>query len=202
MAIGGAGIGWDENVPSDQESAALGDDRIRSVKTSVRIGLAAEHVWSSSGGTAGAHLPGSAVAHWGLQSAVSSGDTNGRLMLTSDTSRLYSVAAAGKNYLGGARVISADSFPGPTPQTHAWVEQFGTVITPSAGSSVVTFANSGYSGQPYLFVTSVQTLVAASSIIPIVVEQGATTFIAGAVSAGAYIAGQQLHWRSLGTRSV
>ncbi len=35
MPIGGSNVGWDNTTPADTESAGLGDDRIRSLKTSI-----------------------------------------------------------------------------------------------------------------------------------------------------------------------
>lgn len=96
MPLGGVPIGWDEATPAGSESVGLGDDRIRSLKTSGRQGLDSEHYWESSSSTAGGHRPGSGRAFWGTQSQVSSsGDSYsaGRLMVTSNTSRLFSVAS-------------------------------------------------------------------------------------------------------------
>ena len=90
MPIGGANIGtWDEGIPDANEAVGLGDDRIRSTKSTVRTALDSEHIWPSSGGTVGQHRLGSARAFYGTQSQVSASDTsdvaNGRIMVTSDT---------------------------------------------------------------------------------------------------------------------
>src|SRR2546430_4044287 len=117
-------IGWDESLPSDSENAGLGDDRIRSLKTSLRIGLDGEHVWPSGGGNVGVHRLGSARAFYAVQSLVSSTGTDGRLMVASDTSRLFHVGSAGTMLLGGAAVLSVGSAP-PGGQTFYWAAEFG-----------------------------------------------------------------------------
>src|SRR5439155_682045 len=99
-------ISWDETLPSDSENAGLGDDRIRSLKSSVRVGLDGEHVWPSGGGDAGVHRLGSGRPFYGPQSLVSSSGTDGRLMVTSDTSRLFHVGSAGTMFLGSQGVLS------------------------------------------------------------------------------------------------
>src|SRR2546430_4570823 len=104
-------IGWDESLPSDSENAGLGDDRIRSLKTSLRIGLDGEHVWPSGGGDVGVHRLGSAPAFYGVQNLVSSTGADGRLMGSSDTSRVFYVRAARGPFLGGAPVLSVGSPP-------------------------------------------------------------------------------------------
>lgn len=146
-------ISWNEGSPADSDSAGLGDDQIRSLKTSIRVGLDSEHVWPSSGGDAGVHRLGSARANVGVQSLVSSSGTDGRLYETSDTSRLFHVGSGGTSYIGGATVISAGSFPGSQPQRHVWVEEFGEGLTAS-GSTIITIPNSGYSGRPFIQVTA------------------------------------------------
>lgn len=50
MPIGGSNIGWDAGQPADTENAGLGDDRIRSLKTSVQEALDNEHNFPSGGG--------------------------------------------------------------------------------------------------------------------------------------------------------
>lgn len=158
-------IGWDENSPPESASAGLGDDNIRSLKTSVRAGLDGEHVWPSAGGDAGVHRLGSARAYVGTQSQVSSAGTDGRLMWASDTSQLYHVGSGGTSLVGGSRVMSVGTTAGFTyPQRHQWVEEFGIVHMPAAsGTSVsVTFPNSGYSGIPYVWLTQNETSSAAA----------------------------------------
>ena len=102
MALGGANVGWNEGVPSSLSAAGLGEADIRSVKTAVRNALDSEHVFGSSGGAGtGAHRKGSAVAFYGTASALSSTDTNGRVMVTSDTSRLFHAGSDNTIFLGG-----------------------------------------------------------------------------------------------------
>src|SRR2546426_7884040 len=118
-----ANLLWAEGAPADVDSAGVGAAEIRSLKTSIRNGMAEEHIWpSASGGNFGVHLLGSARPYYGAQSLVSSTGTDGRLMVTSDTSRLFHVGSAGTMFLGGQTTISATSVPG---QRFYWATEFG-----------------------------------------------------------------------------
>ena len=201
MPIGGETVNWNEGEPADTESAGLGDDRIRSMKTSVRAGLDSEHNWPSGGGAnTGYHRYGSARAYVGAQSAVSSSGTDGRLMLTSDTSRFFGVGSAGTSFIGGAHVISAGSYPGTVPQRSIWVEEFGEGKTAS-GTTIVTIPNSGYSGQPYVFLTAYNTttnihMMTLSSVAAtqFTVKSSATDLVGNSTTS--------FFWRSIGTRAL
>lgn len=193
-------IGWDEATPSDGEAVGLGDDRVRSLKTSLRQGLDGEHVWPSAGGDSGVHRLGSARAYYGLQSTVSSSGTDGRLMQTSDTSRLFHVGSGGTSYLGGARGISAGSFPGSTPQRHHWVEEFGIGYNGSNASVLITIPNSGYSGAPYVQLTQTHPDVTGGICTLMASNVGATSFIVSAVQNSVYASTVSFFWRSIGTR--
>ena len=152
--MNGQSIGWDESSPQETEVLGLGNDRIMSVKTSARIALDDEHAWPSAGGLSGYHRFGSARPYFGTQSRVSSSGTDGRVMLTSDTSRLFGVGSGGTVLLGGGAVMSVDSWPtGANPQRHHFVESFGTSITAGGGNVRVTFPNSGFSAIPVVTAT-------------------------------------------------
>lgn len=201
-----ANIGWDESTPADTESAGLGDDRIRSLKTSLRQGLAAEHTWPSAGGDSGIHLLGSARAFFGTQSTVSSSGTDGRLMQTSDSSQMFHVGSGGTSLIGGPNVISLGTFPGTAPQRAQWVEEVGLVHMPSGSgiTALVTFPNSGFSGVPYVWLTQnetdpVGTITGGGPLYATSLTK--TSFIAfgGTVLGGS---GFTVAWRSLGTRTL
>lgn len=204
MPIGGAdGIGFDEAVPSDGEAAGLGDDRIRSLKTSLRQGIGSEHNWPSAGGNAvGYHLYGSARPYYGLQSAVSSSGTDGRLFMASDSSRLFGVGSGGTTYLGGPAVISAGSFPGSLPQRAIWQEEWGIGATGSGASLTITVPNSGFSGAPYVQVSQVAPTVDGGLVNLLVSNVGATSFIVTAAQGAVYSSGITFFWRSVGTRTL
>lgn len=135
-------IQWDETKPAGQDSVGLGDDEIRSLKTALRSGLGAEHAWPSTGGDAGVHLLGSARAFIGTQSQVSSTGTDGRLMVTSDSSRLFHVGSAGTMFLGGHTGLQVNV---GLDQRSIWDSDL--TIGVSGG---ITFPNSGYSGIPFV----------------------------------------------------
>lgn len=195
-----AQIGWNESNPADTESAGLGDDRIRSLTTSIRQGLDTEHVWPSAGGDAGAHRLGSSRPYYGPQSAVSSSGTDGKTMVTSDTSQFFHVGSGGTSLVGGPTVLSLGTFPGSLPQRAQWVEEIG-LATVSNGTTMVavTIPNSGFSGRPLIFLTQNEVIgtsqygTGAWNITPtsfsITLDRAAASNVTVA-------------WRSLGTRTL
>ena len=91
--MSGITIGWNNNKPANADLFGTLDDNIRSTKSNLQGALDAEHVWSSVSQLAGHHRAGSARVFYGAKSAVSSSDTDGRMMATSATSRLYYVGS-------------------------------------------------------------------------------------------------------------
>ena len=160
MALGGFNAGtWDATIPAGGESVGLGDDRLRSVKTTLQQALDSEHVWPSGGGIVGQHRAGSARAFYGLQSQLSSSSASvvadGSMMVTSDTTRLFSTGAFGVAMLGaGPKALSLDTTAGMTfaPQNVRWAMEVGVVASPSSVHTV-TFPSSGFSGIPFLQVS-------------------------------------------------
>ena len=196
-------INWNESQPANTDSAGQGDDEIRSLKTALRTGLDSEHNWPSGGGAdTGYHRFGAARTYYGAQSLVSSSGTDGRLMMTSDTSRLFHVGSGGTVFLGGAQVLSVGSFPATNPQRWYWAMEFGRGETFSVATTV-SFPNSGYSGRPFLSVTP--TFV-GSGQDPIVLRVTlvdnndftveAVDNLTGALSVGTF------DWFSVGTRTL
>ena len=159
MALGGFNAGtWDATIPAGSESVGLGDDRLRSVKTTLQQALDSEHVWPSGGGIVGQHRAGSARAFYGLQSQLSSSSASvvadGSMMVTSDTTRLFSTGAFGVAMLGaGPKALSLDTTAGMTfaPQNVRWAMEVG--VTSMGSAIVVVFPNSGFSGMPFLQVS-------------------------------------------------
>lgn len=168
MALGGFNAGTlDNSVPANSESVGLGAARIRSVKTNEQQALDSEHVWPAAGGIIGQHRAGSARAFYGPASQLSASDTstvaNGRTMVTSDTTRLFSVNSLGASLLGaGPGSLSIDTTAGMTfnPQNCRWVMEMG--VTSMGSSIIVTFPNSGFSGIPFLY-ASIFTLPAGGA---------------------------------------
>ena len=191
-------INWDSR-PANDESLGLGDDVIRSLKTSLQVGLDDEHIWPSTSGDAGKHRQGSAKVYVGVQSLVSSVGTDGKLMVTSDTSRLFHVGSGGTSFVGGITVISAGSFPGAVPQRAIWVEEFGEGATKSA-TTVVTIPNSGYSGKPFVSLTAMPLTPLSHTIVLTGVT--ATTFTVGSFNTADTSSAISFFWRSIGTRTL
>ena len=193
-------ISWNEGLPAGGDSLGIGDDEIRSTKTALRTGLDAEHVWPSASGDAGVHRLGSARPYFGVQSAVSSTGSDGRLMQTSDTSRLFGVGSGGTVFIGGATTISAGSYPGTVPQRHHWVEEFGEGKT-SVGNLIVSIPNSGYSGRPYVTLTAYDTTTNMQSVW--LTNVAATQFTVKSSSSNLLgNSSTSFFWRSVGTRAL
>lgn len=197
-------ITWNENSPADGDNAGQGDDAIRSLKTSIRVGLEGEHVWPSGGGDAGVHRLGSARAFVGAQSLVSSAGTDGRLMWTSDTSQLFHAGSGGTALVGGVRAMSAGSFPGAVPQRAQWVMEFGTAVTDVSGSTTITWPNSGFSGSPFVLAFPAFTGSSTSNVALIL--QATPTASSGQINStkaetGAAKGAVTFHWLSIGTRT-
>lgn len=205
--MNGQTIGWDEAVPSDSENAGLGDDRIRSIKTSARIALDDEHLWPSSGGSnVGAHRLGTARVFIGNQSLVSSSGTDGRLMFTSDTSRLFGVGSGGTVFLGGPTVLSLGTFGqagGPT-QRHHWVAEVGgldSTLTTASGYTTVTFPNSGFSGIPAIMLNAVGPEGVFCEVSAHTITK--TGFVIRTISvSSALVSNVTVNWISIGTRAL
>lgn len=199
MPLGGASILWNEAAPADTDSAGAGAGEIRSDKTAIRTAVGSEHFWQSGGGAnTGYHLLGSARAFYDVESNVSSSGTDGRIMVTSDTSRLFHVGSAGTMYLGGQRSLSMGSAP-VGGQTFSWVMETGDGRTDISGNLNVTIPNSGYSGVPFV-TASVSTTVASLNYSCMVNLKTATAFSVQVFDTSG--AGQRavVNWMSVGTR--
>lgn len=195
--MNGVNVTWQESVPPITEAAGQGYFRIQSDKTSTRMGLDDEHQWPSSGGTLGYHRYGSARPYYGTQSRVSSDGTDGRLMLTSDTSQLFGMTSAGTVFIGGQRVISAFTAPSTLPQRHQWLDSWGTSVTGSGGSVRVTYPGSGFSGIAIPLVSPVDN--GANFFHVAVSSSNATGFVVHSWETTAFLAGILFAWRSTGS---
>lgn len=153
MPLGGINAGWDEAVPADSENAGLGALRIRSLETTVQQVLDSEHNFPAAGGAnTGYHRLGSARAFYDVESNVSSSGTDGRIMVTSDTSRFFHVGSAGTMFLGGQ---ASPQMASPGAQTAYWAIEKGTnTAWDSNGSAVVAIPNSGFSTAPIVTVVA------------------------------------------------
>ncbi len=213
--MNGATVFWSENIPSGTESMNSGDDRMRSLKTDLRTGLDDEHTFPAAGGLAGYHRYGAARAYFGPQSNVSSSGTEGRIMVTSDTSRLFGVGSGGTVFLGSATALSMGTFGQnkvSPPQRAHWVQEgeFLGRQTDLTGYATVTFPNSGYSGAPVVIISSaivsglwtppdgnpVMAMLSAHSITK-------TEFVARSLTSnGVAVASVPFCWLSVGTRTL
>lgn len=211
--MNGANIGtFDSNSPADTESAGLGDDRIRSTKTTLQQAMDDEHHFPAAGGSVvGYHRLGSARPYVGTQSRVSSSGTDGRLMVTSDTSRLFGVGSGGTMFLGGSQVVSVGTNADTAGGRHHWVEEVGHSRTGSNGSVTITVPNSGFSGEPYVWCQQRAVNVSDAEVDFIVVTVSASQFIVQSMGSidggGTYLhavarSNVSFYWRSLGTRAL
>lgn len=190
-------IGWDEGSPQGSDSLGQGDEVIKSLRTSIRVGLDGEHIWPSGGGDAGVHRLGSARPYIGAQSLVSSTGSDGRLMLTSDTSRLFGVGSGGTSFIGGPTVISAGSYPGGAPpQRFYWAMEFGIGQTKS-GLTNITYPST-YSGAPFVLAIADENIRA--EIMTIDGRTGTSFNIRSSHTDGAGNSNATFCWLSIGTR--
>lgn len=203
MSLGGITAGFDSTNPADSDNEGLGAGVIRSLKTTVQQVLDSEHNFPSGGGAnTGYHRLGSARAFYDVESNVSSSGTDGRIQVTSDTSRLFHVGSAGTMLLGGQNVISAGSSP-VGGQTFAWFEEFGAVLRSAATTDIVSIPHSGYSGIPFIYLTyqdSLSQAACAAAVDPRYVAKtqfGVYTFV---TNTGTLSSSGTVYWRSLGTR--
>lgn len=143
MPLGGISVVWDVTTPSGTSLAGTGQNDIRSLKTTLNQVLDSEHVFGATGGSnTGVHRKGSAVVFVGASSAISSTDTNGRLMLTSDTSRLHHVGSDNTIVLGGRFVPEMAVFNNngsnvTSAVTQMWTIEAGQFQMPTASTGTV-----------------------------------------------------------------
>ena len=215
--MNGVVIAWDEAAPTGSESIGNGDNRIRSMKTDLRTALDDEHVFPSSGGTAGLHRVGSGRAFYGTQSRVSASTTSapaqdGRLMMTSDTSRLFGVGSGGTTYIGGITVQSLGSCVAITmPQRKHVVEELGMSVAGAGVRHKVVFPNSGFSELLWFQAESKRapsddSVVGSTTKFNIAdLDVSGFSGIVVSISNGGGVAeqsGSTLFWRALGTRAL
>ena len=204
MALGGRNVGWDNTSPGSGDNAGLGDDEIRSLKTSMQSALDSEHDWAATGGAnTGRHRPGAGRAYVDTQSRLSAGDVSGRLYIASDTSRAFFLGTTSSditNYVGGRNVLEHAADPGG--HKFLWAEEGGHAVV-SSGVAAVSYSEK-YSSPP----TVVGSCLTTTSPGPVNVQfSQATTggFVAQvrySATSGEFASWGTLMWRSLGTRSL
>jgi len=201
MPGSGVNLLWDETKPAETDIADA--PVFRSLATSLRNGLAQEHNWpTATGANFGYHLLGSCRPYYDVESNVSSAGTDGRLMVTSDTSRFFHVGSAGTMFLGSQRGLSAGSAP-IGGQMYYWATEFGSFTAADSGAGdQVTFFNSGFSGKPFTTVSAVTTL---NNTVPITLNIRGLSNLVFTVDSirpdtGVHIKGHDVHWMSIGTR--
>ena len=196
----GASLLWNESAPADTDNAGQGDDEIRSLKTSIRNGLAAEHVWPSNTGSGfGVHALGSARAFYDVESNVSSSGTDGRLFVASDTSRFFHAGSGGTMLLGGQNAILGGGQP-TGGQGFYWASEFGAVFS-STTTTTIVFNNSGFSGVP-IVTMSIVTSAAVGGIVGQITSVTATQFTVQGfiVNTGTNTSKFTIMYQSIGTR--
>lgn len=205
MALGGIQTAYDSTVPPDSENAGLGAQRIRSLETTIQQVLDSEHNFPAAGGAnTGYHRLGSGRAFYGPESAVSSSGTDGRLMITSDTSRLFHVGSGGTMFLGGnaASLVTSPNNPGPSQMAY-WAVEVALQAPDSFGSITGTFA-SAFSGVPFVFLCPVAKTAAQRPFAWLVTNPSTTGFAGKAWDQNANSALTQTNVLSvsIGTRAL
>src|SRR5207302_1815880 len=155
------------------------------------------HNWpNASAPNFGYHLLGSCRPFYDIQSNVSSAGTDGRLMVTSDTSRMFHVGSAGTMFLGGANVPSVGSAP-VGGQRFYWAMEFGQAQVGIGATTLnVTIPNSGYSGLPFVWITA---LGSGESRAWGVAQISTSVFQAATQAASSNL--MNFFWLSIGTRT-
>ena len=205
--IGGVTIGYDVTTPADTENAGQGDDRIRSLKTSLQQAMDAEHNFPAGGGAnTGYHALGSARPYVGTQSAVSSSGSDGRLMYTSDSSRLFGVGSEGTVLLGDTNLLSVGTTAGISrPQRAYWALEFGQAVSDADGRFNITYPSSGFSGRPYFTATAFSVDPAGPYFVSMDSAGMTASTVSGLVrnaSSTVAIAAIPFQWMSIGTRTL
>lgn len=198
-----AQINWDETDPANSKARGQGAGDIRSFKTAVRTGMGEEHVWPSASGAAGVHLPGSGRPYYGAHSAVSSTGTDARTMVTSDKSDYWHVGALAAHYLGGARTISAGSFPqGVTPQIAKIAVEFGVgATTDSSASTTIVLPNSGFSGT-FVVVATILSSTSFKSVAQIDRQNAGQSFVVQTQDVSGSSVQRSFNWIAIGSRAL
>lgn len=207
MPLGGADdIGWNEAAPAETDDVGDGNEEIQSIRTSFRQATGSEHNWpSADADDVGYHLLGSGRAYFGTQSRISSSGTDGRFMVTSDTSRLAGAGSEGTMLLGGATILLHGTLPGDLPQRDYWVMEAGLVATDGGTGAVsLTFPNSGFNGIPRLTLTAQRGAITGEGVKHNVAatfrELTTTTVLIDTAYDGGAI-GTNVHYISIGTRT-
>jgi len=140
MALGGISTVWDSTKPSVTSQAGVGYQDLQSIKSTLQQVVDSEHVFETTGGSnTGIHRKGSAVVFYGASSAISSTDTNGRLMIDSTNSRLHQAGSSNTMVLGGQYVTFGHRVTGQQPtitQAYGFESSFGTILNGSASTTI------------------------------------------------------------------
>lgn len=134
---------WQENKP---EPGDIPNAELCSLITSNKVALrtALEHTiyWSQSSGlSAGVSAytdqpPGSARAYYGTQSQVSATSVGGKLMVTSDTKRLFGLGSTTSWLLGSRQAIIGDGQAGTFTNNVRRMVQSGSTVGIAAGATI------------------------------------------------------------------
>lgn len=112
-------ISWVTTTPADGDFVANGASVIRSTRSFIQSAMSQEHFYGD--GPSGAHRQGSARVFVGANSAISSADTDGRMMWDSTNSQLNYVGSEGVAAIGGARHVSMVTSLPPLSATSRFV---------------------------------------------------------------------------------
>lgn len=136
---------------------------------------------------------------------VSSSGTDGRLYVTSDTSRLFHAGSDGTMFLGGASSIQG-GYPPQGGQKFYYAQESGIENAGAAGLTTVTFPRSGFSGLPGVWLSAwsdgwagvrgIRAILNLDTVTP----TGFTCFLES-VPGFVGISNVTIYWMSLGTRT-
>ena len=130
-------ISWNESVPSPSSAASSGDDEIRSLMTSVALGLSTSFIWPGSGGGSGASGGvsqfGNARCAVAGNSAATGGYGDGFLLLNQNHISLHHIGSTWTGLLGHSSMVEHSA--GSTGAVAFWRMQSGVFSLQSSADS-------------------------------------------------------------------
>ena len=173
-------ISWVTTTPADGDFVSVGASVIRSTRSYIQSAMSQEHFYGD--GPSGAHREGSARAFFGPASAISSADTTGRLMATSDTSEFYYVGTPGTYRIGGLGTPQGRMAGNGSDRPLSTTSKFAlSAYSIQMNTATTTAANPWSATLPTIYMASVD-----------VAYSGATALISAGVPALVTIAGNGL----------
>lgn len=192
-------INWNEALPSANSAVGRSPSEIRSLWSSVAVGLHGTDgplYWDGSGGgselSRGTPRPGGFRTYYDVQSNASySGlDAVGRLYFASDTTRLLTFTSTGTYLVGTRHFIEAEHVLSGT--TTACLRQTGSYATTTAGVHTITF------DKAFDLVPTVDVSTSSATAVAAVVSVSTTAFTSMVSQYGVAGVSVTVYWAATG----